>query len=86
MYALIIYCEILGKSKKLILKGAEAALKRFGLSQSMRSSTENLSVPWLLSKDDIHLATEHLKHTRIPAHIDCNPRFPFSNPLQLKSH
>ena len=43
-------------------------------------------MPWLLSKEDIQLAAKRLDHIRIPAHIDCNPQYLFSNPSRLKSH
>ena len=66
---------------------AEAAFGRFGLDPTdLDTSTEQLSMPWLLSKEDIQLAAERLDHIRIPAHIDCNPKHLFSNPSRLKSH
>ena len=75
----------LGKSNtKAKDREAEAALGRFGLQPGV--STEHLPVPWLLSKDDLKLAAERLKHISIPAHIDCSPQHLFSNPSRLKSH
>ena len=64
---------------------AEVALRRFGL-QPASSSNEQSYLPWLLSKDDIQLAAKRLRHIRLPAHIDCNPQYLFSNPSRLKSH
>ena len=42
---------------------AEAALGRFGLDPKA-TSTEQLSVPWLLSKEDVELATERLSQIK----------------------
>lgn len=67
--------EMLGKSndKGKIVK-AEAALGRFKLE--LRSGKP----PWLLSKEDVKVANQRLKHILIPVHLDFNPQYLFSCP------
>ena len=58
----------------------KAALGRF------KSDSQSEKPPWLLSKEDIQLANQRIKHILIPSHLDFNPQYLFSNPSRLKSH
>ena len=58
---------------------AEAALQRFNL-------TLTVSVPWILSKDQLKLAEERIRKIHLPSFLDFTPYQLFRNPSQLKLH
>ena len=60
---------------------AEMLLGRFGLQ--MGSDNQ---LPWVLTKKELQLAQERLKHLIIPAYLDFNPQYLFTHPSRLKSH
>ena len=72
----------LGKSDKDKDFKAKSTLGRFGL----RPGIEHATAPWLLNSNDLEVAATRLKHICVPAHVDCNPKYLFSNPSRLKSH
>ena len=43
-------------------------------------------LPWVLTKKELQLAQERLKHLIIPAYLDFNPQYLFTHPSRLKSH
>ena len=69
-----------GKShdRDKVLK-AKAALQRFNLTPTM-------SVPWILSKDQLKLAEERIRKIHLPSFLVFTPYQLFRNPSQLKSH
>ena len=58
-------------------------LGRFGLELGYDSQ---LPCNWLLTKKELQLAQEWLKHLIIPTYLDFNPQYLFTHPSRLKSH
>ena len=56
-------------------------LGRFGLQLG-----NNNQLLWVLTKEELQLAQQRLKHLVIPAHLDFNPQHLFTHPSRLKSH
>ena len=71
-------CDDYGK-----IDQAEKSLGRF---QREHDETLAYSPPWVITKEQLKVASQRLKQIYLPSHLNCNPQQLFSHSSGLKSH